>query len=71
MIPTPAEIRALLDSTSPPLSGYAAATLAGVKPRQMQSALTGERALSLAAWRLLQVTVSKRARKELPKPIAP
>lgn len=66
-----AEVRALLDSCTPPLSAYAAAGLIGVTPRMMQNVLKGTRDLGSTSWLALRVTLSAKARKELPKPVAP
>lgn len=71
MTPTPAEVRALLDSCTPPLSAYAAAGLIGITARQMQNVLAGARDLNAPSWLALRVTLSAKARKELPKPVAP
>lgn len=69
--PTPAEVRALLDSCTPPLSAYAAAALIGITARQMQNVLAGTRDLNAPSWLALRVTLSAKARKGLPKPVAP
>jgi len=69
--PTPAQIRALLDSCAPPLSAYSAAPLIGITARQMQSALAGTRNLSAPGWIALRVVLSAKARKALPVPVAP
>jgi hypothetical protein len=65
--PTPDEIRALLESCD--ISAYAAAKLASVSANNMQKAVAGKNKLGPAAWQLLRVSVSKKARAELPKPI--
>lgn len=62
-------LTALLQSAG--LTPYAAAKLIGLSPRAMQDAAKGTTNLSETAWRLLQVTLSRKARQSLPKAILP
>lgn len=62
-------LNALLSAAG--LSAYAAAKLIGLSPRAMQDAAAGTTRLSEQSWRLLQVTVSRSARRALPKAVLP
>lgn len=66
---TTESLTALLQSAG--LTPYAAAKLIGLSPRAMQDAAKGTTQLSETAWRLLQVTLSRKARRALPAPVVP
>lgn len=64
MHPTTDEIRALFAAAK--WTAYRAAKLAGVNPRSMQRAFSGETRMSPPVWRLLKILACQSERAKLP-----